>query len=270
MASIDAALLDFKRLDRLAAGDSFLHRLDPRAKVLATLVFIVCVVSYDRYRLSALLPFFIFPALTLGQGNLPASYLVRKIALVCPFALAVGIFNPLFDTAVIWSIGPLGISGGWISCASILVRALLTVSAALMLVAVTGFPAICRALEQLGMPGPFAVQLIFLYRYIFVLAEEGGRAERARELRSFGNKGRGMESYASLVGSLLLRTWQRAERVHMAMLARGFVGSFYPRQQFSFGRREALYLGCWSALFLTLRFNDLPGLLGALITGMLP
>jgi hypothetical protein len=56
----------------------------------------------------------------------------------------------------------------------------------------------------------------------------------------------------------------------MAMLARGFVGSFYPRQQFCFGRREALYLGCWSALFLTLRFNDLPGLLGALITGMLP
>lgn len=270
MASIDGALLDFQRLDRLAAGNTALHRLDPRAKVLATLVFIVCVVSFGRYQLSALIPFFIFPAVLIGTADLPAAYLARKVLLVCPFALAVGIFNPIFDTTLLLHLGPLGVSGGWVSCLSILVRAALTVLAALVLVAVTGFPAICRALEQLGMPNAFAVQLVFLYRYIFVLTEEGGRAARARELRAFGNKGLGMSSYSSLAGSLLLRTWQRAERVHMAMLARGFSGAFHTRQQFHFGRSEFLYLSGWSALFLILRFNNVPAFIGSLITGLLP
>ena len=268
MGSIDGALLDFKRLDRLATGDSALHRLDPRAKVLATLVFIVSVVSFGRYEISALIPFFIFPAVIIGMGDLPAGYLARKVALMCPFALAVGIFNPVFDPAVLVHLGPLGISGGWISCASIVVRAALTVAAALVLVAVTGFPAICRAMESLGMPNAFAVQLIFLYRYIFVLTVEGGRASRARELRSCGNKGLGLASYGALLGTLLLRTWMRAERVHMAMLARGFTGAFQTRQEFRFGATEFCYLLGWSALFITLRLQNAAQLLGSLITGI--
>ena len=268
MASIDGALLDFKRLDRLSAGSSALHRLDPRAKVLVTLVFIVSVVSFGRYELSALIPFFICPAALIGAGELPAGYLARKIALMCPFALAVGVFNPVFDRTILLHLGPVGISGGWISCASIVVRAALTVAAALVLVALTGFPAVCRAMERLGMPNAFAVQLVFLYRYIFVLTEEGGRASRARELRSCGNKGLGMGSYSSLVGSLLLRTWMRAERVHMAMLARGFTGTFQTCQEFRFGRAEVIYLSGWTVLFVTLRFFNPTQLIGALITGL--
>lgn len=268
MAAIDGALLDFKQLDQMAAGDSVLHRLDPRAKVLVTLIFIVSVVSYDRYQLSALIPFFLFPAVVIGLADLPAGYLLKKVALVCPFALLVGIGNPIFDRAVMVQLGPLAISGGWISCASIVLRAALTVSAALILVAVTGFPAICRALERLGMPRPFAVQLHFLYRYIFVLTEEGMRASRARDLRSCGKKGRGLASYASLLGHLLLRTWQRAERIHMAMLARGFRGAFHGRAEWRFGPGDLCFLLGWSAFFIALRLYNGSELAGALLTGV--
>jgi cobalt/nickel transport system permease protein len=269
MLSIDGALLDFKRLDSLANGDSAVHRLDPRAKVLVTLIFIVTVVSFNKYALSAIVPFFIFPATIVGLANLPAGYIAKKIALLCPFALMVAIFNPVFDREVMVQLGPLGISGGWISCASIVVRAALTVGAAIILLAVTGFPAICRALERLGMPPAFAVQLLFLYRYIFVLTEEGGRASRARTLRSCGKKGLGMKTYGSLLGSLLLRTWLRAERVHMAMLARGFNGEFHTRRTFRFGMRELVFLSGWSTFFITLRLQDVSLLLGTLVTGIL-
>lgn len=270
MASIDGALLDFKRLDQLAAGETALHRLDPRAKVLATLVFILSVVSFGRYELSALIPFFIFPAVMIGMADLPAGYLLRKIALLCPFALIVGMFNPILDRGIQVQLGTLAISGGWISYASIVVRAALTVSAALILVSVTGFPAICLAMKRLGMPTAFAVQLLFLYRYIFVLTEEAGRAARARELRTFGKKGRGIASYVPLIGHLLLRTWLRAERIHMAMLARGFNGVFHTRDESRFGSAELLFLLGWSALFITLRFNNGAQLLGSLVTGLLP
>lgn len=266
MASIEGALLDFKQLDQLAAADSPIHRLDPRAKVLTTLVFLVSVVSFGRYEVSALLPFFIFPALLVVTAGLPFGYLIRKIALVSPFAAAIGIFNPILDASV-FQFEAFSIGGGWLSLASIVLRALLTVSAAVILVSVTGFPAICRALEGLGMPRAFALQLLFLYRYIFVLTEEGGRAARARELRCFGKEGRGLTGYGSLLGHLLLRTWERSERIHMAMVARGFNGSF-PSEHSRFQAADLLFLLGWTLFFITLRFYNVPELIGSLLIGI--
>lgn len=270
MASIDGAVLDLKLLDRLAAGETALHRLDPRAKVLVTFAYLVAVVSFGKYELTALIPFFVYPAAMIALGNLPAGYFVRKAALIVPVAIVVGMFNPLFDREILVRLGPLAVSGGWVSFASLVVRAILTVSGALVLVGVTGFTAVCQALERLGMPQAFAVQLLFLHRYLFVLTEEGARASRARELRSFGQRGRGIATYGPLVGNLLLRTWQRAERVHMAMLARGFTGEFRTEQSSRFGRAEVLFLAAWSALFIILRLQNVSRLLGGFITGMLP
>lgn len=270
MASFDGAVLDLKRLDLLANGDSAIHRLDARAKVLVTLVFIMTVVSFSRHELTALFPFFVFPASMIAIGNLPPLYIAKKIALLCPFVLLVGVFNPVFDREVLVQLGPVGVSGGWISFASIMVRAVLTVGAAFILVGVTGFTAVCQALERLGMPQVFAVQLLFLYRYIFVLTEEGSRAARARELRSCGKKGLGIGSFTSLVGHLLLRTWQRAERIHMAMLARGFTGEFHARQVSRFGVKDLLFLLGWSGFFLLLRLYNASQLVGSLVTGIYP
>jgi len=270
MASIEGAILDFKRLDLLAAGDTTLHRLDPRAKVLVTALFVVLVISHGRYQISALFPFFIYPAALIAAGNLPAGYLVRKILLLCPFVIVVGIFNPLFDRTVVLQAGSLAITGGWLSFASIVLRSFLTVGSAFVLLALTGFPGLCRALEQLGMPRPFAVQLLFLYRYLFVLTEEAGRASRARQLRSCGKRGQGMGSFATLVGHLLLRTWQRAERVHIAMLSRGFDGRFHTSRKSSFGGRELLFVIGWGSVLLLLRSINLSHLVGTVVMGGLP
>lgn len=270
MISINAAVIDLKRLDLLADSDSPIHTLDARAKVLVTIVFIVSVVSFGRYELARLLPFFIFPAVMVALANLPPLYLVRKIALLCPFVLMVGLFNPVFDRSVLYQIGHLGISGGWISLVSLFIRSLLTVGAAFVLVGTTGFTAVCQALERLGVPQLFAVQLLFLHRYIFVLADETGRASRARELRSCGTKGLGIFSFGSLAGHLVLRTWQRAERIHTAMLARGFIGRFHAHRQSRFGTSELCFVFGWSSLFIVLRMFNISGALGALITGMVP
>lgn len=267
MLAIDGSFLDFKRLDLLAQGESAVHRLDPRAKVLTTLVYILCVVSFGRYELAAMLPFLIYPVVLTALADLPPGYIVRKTAVVLPFAVMIGLFNPFFDRQVLLQLGPIEVWGGWISWSSIIVRALLTAAAAIVLVAVTGFPAICEALERLGMPRVFAVQLLFLHRYIFVLTDEGARVDRARQLRSCGNKGLGIRQFGPLVGHLLLRTWERAERIHMAMLARGFTGEIHARRRGRFGGPELRFIFFWSALFIVLRLVNLPQLLGLLLTG---
>lgn len=268
MLAIDGTFLDFKQLDLLAMRQTKVHRLDARAKVVTTLCFIVCVVSFGRYEISAMLPFMIYPVVLSAAGDLPIGYLLRKILIVIPFALIIGIFNPVFDRQVVMQLGTFEIWGGWISCVSIVVRAVLTASVAIILVAVTGFPAICAALERLGMPKVFAVQLLFLYRYIFVLTDEGVRTARARQLRSFGRRGLGMRQFGALVGHLLLRTWDRAERIHMAMLARGFRGEFQTsRPQGRFGRAEWVFMFGWIGLFILLRLFNAAQMLGGLFTG---
>lgn len=265
MARTDAVIADLQALERLALEDSLLHRLDPRAKLLTTLIFVACVASFGKYEISALVPFAIFPVALVAGGNLPLRPIIKRIILLLPFPIMVGIFNPLIDREIMVQLGPLAISGGWVSLASIFLRSLLTLGAALVLVSVTGFPAICAALERFFVPRVFVVQLLFLHRYLFVLAEEGGRMARSREFRSFGNKGMGMRATASLLGNLLLRTWDRAGRIHHAMLCRGFSGEFPVRRAFRFGVPDLLFTCGWSVIFMLLRMGNLSRMVGGLL-----
>jgi cobalt/nickel transport system permease protein len=267
---IESRFLDLGYLDLLSLRDTPVHRLDPRAKVLTTIVFIVTVVSFDKYQVSSLLPFVLFPVALISMGNLPAGYLMGRLLFVLPFALFVGIFNPFIDREILFRIGPAAVSGGWVSFLSILLRFALTVLAALTLIATTGFIGVCTALGMLGVPRVFAVQLLFLYRYLFVLADEGGRMARARSLRSFGDRGMGMKVFGSLVGHLLLRTIDRAQRIYMAMLSRGFHGEFRFRRPLKIGMPEITFMLGWSALFVFLRIYNLPRLLGGILTGVAP
>jgi len=265
MSRLDTAFYDLGRLDLLAEKGSFIHRLDPRAKVVTTLFFVVCVVSFDKYEISRLLPFFLFPAFLIGMADLPFAYLLRKLVIVSPFVLFIGIFNPLIDRDIILQIGTLQISGGWVSLLSILLRFLLTVGAALLLLATTGFPAICMAIEKLGAPRIFALQLLMLYRYIFILIEEAIRMLRAYALRSFSGRKMRYHIFRQLLGNLLLRTIDRAQRIHLAMLSRAFTGEIRIVRHYTFGRIEAMYTICLILFFGLLRFVDIAGLLGGFL-----
>lgn len=268
--SIDTALLELRRLDDLAAQDTALHRLDARAKVLVTLAYLICVLSLHPHAVSRLLPFAAYPLLLALLGEIPLGVVARRAALALPFVLFVGVFNPLFDRTVQLHLGPLAVTGGMLSFSSIVLRSLLAVSTGIVLVAVTGFDQICRALGRLGMPTVFLVQLQFLYRYIFVLAAEATRMLHARELRCAPGTRPTLREYRSLLGCLLLRTLDRAGRIHQAMLCRGFQGQMpEPRPKGRFGAAEWRFCLTWSLFFLAVRIYDLPSLFGALAGGLL-
>jgi cobalt/nickel transport system permease protein len=267
MASkIDRAFYDIGHMETLAAGDTPLHRLDPRAKLLTCAVFIICVVSFGKYEIARLLPFFLYPAVLIGLGNLPLGYLLRKLLLVSPFVLFIGIFNPWLDRTVFFQFGTVSITGGWLSFLSLLLRFILTVGAGLLLIASTGFTTICMALEKLGAPRIFTVQLLLLYRYLFILVGESLRMIRAHALRAFGRKGQlTFRVFRQILGNLLLRTLDRAQRIHLAMLSRAFTGEIRSVRQFRFGSGEFFFLTGFCGIFITLRFTPAVELLGRLI-----
>jgi len=262
---LETAYYDLGRLDLLAEKDSPIHRLDPRAKVVTTLFFIICVVSYGKYEILRLLPFFLFPAFLIGMADLPVGFLARKLIIVSPFVLFIGIFNPFIDREIIYQLGTLRVSGGWFSLVSILLRFILTVGAALLLIATTGFTAICMSLEKLGAPRIFAVQLLMLYRYLFILIEEAIRILRAYTLRSVSDKKVRYHIFRQILGNLLLRTIDRAQRIHLAMLSRAFTGEVRVVQQFRFGLAEIFYTVSLILLFTFIRLVDISSLLGNLL-----
>ncbi|OHB32859.1 MAG: cobalt ECF transporter T component CbiQ [Desulfuromonadaceae bacterium GWC2_58_13] len=269
MAKIESSLFDLGALDTLAGRQSAVHRLDPRAKLVTTLFFVCTVVSFGKYEISALLPFVLFPLVLVLVADLPAGMLLKKLLLAAPFAFFIGVFNPLLDRQILLHLGSLEISGGWISFISILLRFALTVFAALILIATTSFTGVCMAMERLGAPRIFALQLLFLYRYLFVLIDEAARMARARALRSFHGRGMGLKVAGNMAGQLLLRTLDRAQRIHQAMLCRGFDGEIRMLRPLHIGRREVLFTLGWSALFLLLRFVNLPQLLGGFLTELI-
>lgn len=264
MAKIDTTYFDLGSLDALAYRKSPIHSLDPRAKLITTLIFIVTVVSFDKYTLSGLLPFLIFPLYLFVRADLPTTQILKKLLIALPFAFFIGIFNPFFDQEPMLQLGPLTLSGGWISFVSILIRFSLTVTAALTLIATTSFTGICMAMEKLGCPRVFALQLLFLYRYLFVLIDEASRLIRARALRTFHGRGRGLKVFGSLLGQLLLRSIERAQRIHLAMNCRGFDGDIRMRQPVRFTARDGLFILCWSVFFILCRSWNIPQLLGSL------
>jgi cobalt/nickel transport system permease protein len=268
MSVIDSGYFDLRRLDTLAMGDSWVHRLDPRAKLITTLLFILAVVSFDKYTLTGLLPFVLYPVVLMAAGGLPADYLLHKLLIVAPFAVLIGLFNPLIDRSVHLYIGNIPVTGGWISFLSLMLRFVLTVGGALVLIGVTSFQGICRALSQLRVPSVLIMQLLFLYRYLFVLMEEAVRMSRARTLRTFTSAGPGIRIYSSLLGHLLLRTLNRAERIHLAMNCRGFDGHMVLDRPAGFGRREIFFILSWSLLFLILRCYNIPLFIGRVLTGI--
>ncbi|MBF0354920.1 MAG: cobalt ECF transporter T component CbiQ [Alphaproteobacteria bacterium] len=261
-AGCSSSLVDLGQLDRLARGQSPIHRLDPRAKLLSALAFAVLVVSVDKYALGDLLAFFVFPIFLLVRSNIPPGFVIKRLLAVAPFAVMVGAFNPFFDQEIVLQIGGFGITGGWVSFFSILVRVLLTVGVLILLAATTGIPALGQGAEKLGVPGIFVAQLLGLYRYLFLLAEETARVTRAYRLRAAGRKTPSWRVFSAIVGQLLLRALERAQRVYQAMRLRGFDGDIRRLSSMTFTRKDGLFLFGWVGVFLVLRFFQPAELLG--------
>jgi cobalt/nickel transport system permease protein len=252
--TFDEKYFNIGRLDQLSYQDTCLHRLDSRVKVIATMLFLFTVVSFPKYEVMALFPFFLFPVLLMTIGEIPILFILKKILLVSPFALFIGIFNPLLDTTTVAVIAGIPVSAGWISFTAIMLKFSLTISAAILLIATTSFPGVCHALRQLGFPSLFTSQLLFLYRYIFVLMEEAMRITRARDMRSFGRRGTEMKVFVRLIGILFLRTVDRAERIYYAMLSRGFQGDILSLKQSHIKASDLAFLTVTISLLVVFRF----------------
>ncbi|MGE5251402.1 MAG: cobalt ECF transporter T component CbiQ [Bacteroidota bacterium] len=255
--------------DRYHESDSPLHRLDPRLKVLVTLLFILSNVLLPD---GAWLAFGLSWALILAMNaasRLGVGFTLRRSFVALPFALAAltAVFSipgrPLAEWHL-WGLVLTPTDAGLLRFASILVRSWLSVQAAILLVAVTRFPDLIHAFEHLRVPAILTTIVAFLYRYLFVLTDEVMRLLRARQARSAAVPGhapggglawRGRVA-GNMAGQLFLRSYERSDRIYNAMLARGYDGHLRTLNAHTLRSRDWMY---GSAAVLYILFTQLVG-----------
>ncbi len=232
-----------------------------------TLVFIFCVISLDKYAFSALLPFALYPLYMTLVGEIPINVLGLWLKAALPLLIGLGLLNPFLDTREILLFSDFTVSAGWISYLSLLIKGILTTTAALSLIATTGLPRLGLAMRRLGFPEMLVLQLMLMGRYITLLLEEGSRILAAWHLRAPGQKGLSPTVWGPLMGQWLMRTLDRSHRIYQAMKLRGFTGQYPLAPLGSLTSRDWWFLLCWTVYFLINRAVNLPLWLGHLLTG---
>lgn len=262
MSKLDKALPTLHETETSARrGGSPLSRRDPRVKILVTFLYLLALLSLPLDNLGGIILFALYPLIGASLADIPYSRIFRASLYTLPFIAFIGIFNPIFDHKTMLVAGGVVISEGWVQFGSIIIRGLLCVQATVLLILSTGFIAVCRGLRMLGLPALFATQLFMLYRYIFVLLAEALDMERARASRGYGRKSYTLRFWATFVGQLLLRTTARAERIHGAMLSRGFDGEVpYAAGKLRWHMADTVFIIIWAAVFAACRFIDIPAL----------
>jgi cobalt/nickel transport system permease protein len=217
--------------DQYRPGHGWLHRLDARIKVLISLGFILTASLLPAGSWLSLVGLFLLALGVAWTSGLGPGFALRRSLIALPFALAALTlpFTTPGEPVLEWPALGLAISApGLIRAAALLLRAWLAVQAAVLLVATTRFRELLWALEALHVPALLVALLGLTYRYVFVLADEVLHMLQARRSRSGDGRGPGVlwqaRAVGGMVGALFLRALERSQRVHAAMLSRGYDG----------------------------------------------
>jgi len=243
-------------LEQLAAANTCIHRLNPFAKLLAAAVYIITVVSFDRYSLGRLVPYIFYPTLLMALSETPYTMLFKRFLIALPFCLFAGISNIILDRRTAFVLGDIMVSWGVISFFSILFKTYLCVMAILILVSVTRFSELTKEMRRLRLPQFFIIMFELTYRYIGVLLNEAYSMNIAYSLRSPNRKGIEMRDMGSFLGQLLLRSFDRAERVYNAMKCRGYALQNIQQKKKTFIFQDFIFLSIVCLSCVTFRFID--------------
>ena len=177
-------------IDQYSDRDSFIHRLDPRTKLITTLVFILAVIITPPAKWQVFAYYLFFIATLIVISKVPSFYILKRSLVIMPFVVMIAIFIPFFREGEVagsynvwlWqvSVTYTGLQVLW----NVLAKAWLSILSLILLTSATKMTSLLEALEQLRMPRVMVMLLSFMYLYIFVLADEVMRMPEPRLQRA--------------------------------------------------------------------------------------
>ncbi|MFJ3839043.1 cobalt ECF transporter T component CbiQ [Streptomyces sp. NPDC090054] len=207
-------------------GHSPVHALPPHCKIAAVFAFVVVVVSTPREAMWAFGAYAVLVAAVAAVARIPAGYLLRRLLIEVPFVAFAVLMPFVAEGERVEVLGmSLSVSGLW-GAWNVLAKGTLGVAASVVLASTTELRSLLLGLQRLKLP-PLLVQIAsFMIRYGDVITGELRRMSIARRSRGFEAHGiRHWGVLAKTAGALFIRSYERGERVYLAMVSRGYTGS---------------------------------------------
>jgi cobalt/nickel transport system permease protein len=210
----------------LVPVDSPVHRLPAQVKLVSLVCFVICVVSTPAHVFWAFGLYAALAATGVVLAHVPAATVLRRLVVETPFLVFAILLpfvagGPRTDVLGV-SLSESGVLGAW----NVLAKGTLGVVAAIVLSATTSPRDLLTGLERLRLPRTLVAILSFMVRYLSVVSGDLQRMRIARESRGYAGGGAGhLKAVAAGAGSLFVRSYERGERIHLAMLARGYSGT---------------------------------------------
>lgn len=258
--NLQKAILTLNSFQTGTNEKTYVSGIDSRALIIVTLAYIICLLSLPIEVPEKLIWFAVYPIIMAPlSGQTYASVFIKSLY-VLPFIILIGIANPFYDKRPAFEVGQFTITYGWLSFLTILLRGILSVQALIILIGNCGFIRICNALILMKVPKILTTQLLLLYRYLGLLLEESFNIQRAIVSRGYGKKSFPLKMWVTIVGSLLIRTYERSKRIHNAMVSRGFNGSIPLGANSKWKLQDSLFCMLCIATFLFLKFFNIGNL----------
>jgi cobalt/nickel transport system permease protein len=226
------------------AGETPVHRVAPEVKIAATVAYVFAVVATPREALWALGGDAVLLAGVVALAGLSPALVARRLRIEIPFLLFATFMpftgaGPRIDVLGV-SLSEPGLWAAW----NIVAKGTLGVAASIVLAATTPVADLLRGLDRLRVPRVITAIAGFMVRYLGIVAGEGRRMHVARQSRGYDPRwlwqARGI---AASAGTLFVRSYERGERVYLAMLARGYDGTMP-----ALAGRRASAAGWWPAV----------------------
>ena len=207
-------------------GHTWVHRLAPQCKLAAQFLFVIAVVATPR---EAFWAFGIYAVILIGLvalAQLPPGFVGKRLLFEVPF-IAFAVLLPFVGQGdrvdvLGLSLSVEGLWGAW----NIIAKATLGLAASIIVAGTTTVSEFLRGFERLHVPRAFTNTASFMIRYTDVIANEMRRMKVAREARGYDPRWLWQaKAIAASAGALFIRSYERGERVYLAMLSRGYEGS---------------------------------------------
>jgi cobalt/nickel transport system permease protein len=207
-------------------GTGPLHRLAPEVKLAATLLFVAAVVATPRTAMWAFAVHAIVLVILMSIGRLPPGFVVKRMLVEIPFLLFAFALPFIGRGERIDVLGLTlsrdGLWGAW----NIVAKATLGIAASIVLAGTTQVPDLLKGFQRLRFPRAITSIMGFMVRYLDVVIGELNRMRIALQSRGYRPRRIGQtRPLAAAAGTLFIRSYERGERVYLAMLSRGYTGS---------------------------------------------
>lgn len=246
---------DFICLHATTYHTSFFSIFDHRTLIVVWSLYTLLLISIDKFDVRRVVLFTAFPLFSAVAARVSLRKLLLRVLALSPFIIIMAAANPFLDREIhLTLLERFPVSGGMLSAAVIFFKAMLSLTAMLVLDHCISVSGLCDALQRMHVPAAFTTQLMLMHRYIHLIISEAATLMKARDMRSTSKTGRGPLATANLIGTLLVRSTERSERVYRSMLARGFDGTVPLQHHQRLRSADALFFITVSTTLAVLRF----------------